>query len=574
MQPIYVLYGTETYNAEGLAQRTVESLVAAGYATELWDMDDVETADFASMRTVLIITSTFGEGEPPSNAETLHHFLMSEFQGSLADMRYSVCALGDREYTYFCQCGKDFDQRLNALGARRIAPRVDCDVDYEDSWDQWLGSVLAQADALGLAADSYEAPPAALSLDAPVGGLDAELDSEVRQSVPGRDDTPPVPAPVPRSGSYKIAPSGTRKNPFFATVLENRNLNGVHSDKETRHLALSLEGSRIEYKVGDSLGVFPRNCPDLVRRVLQAAKIPRKTPVRHDGQWYAARDVLIYRKDVNQIDRRLLDLLARQGATQFRRLLEDKGETKRYVAEHHVLDALMAAQIAIEPVELLKVLRPLAPRTYSISSSPAAYPSEIHLTVDVLRYELHGTQRKGVASTFIGERAGPGVEVAIYLQPTKEFLLCDEDVPIIMIGPGTGIAPFRAFLLEREAVGASGQSWLFFGSQRESTDFLYRDELLGWVDDGLLARLDTAWSRDQSRKIYVQDRMYQNGAALYRWLEAGATVYVCGDASRMAKDVHAMLLRIIEEFGHRSARAAEVYLDTLAKAGRYLRDVY
>ena len=327
MQPIYVLYGTETYNAEGLAQRTVESLVAAGYATELWDMDDVETDDFSAMRTVLIITSTFGDGEPPSNAEALHRFVTSEYQGSLSQMRFSVCALGDREYPHFCQCGKDFDQRLEALGAQRIASRVDCDVDYEDSWNQWLDSVIAQAASLGLTADSFEDPPAVLGRNSR-----SELNSPTGSAPqsPAVDEDPPVPAPVPRSGSYKIAPSGTRKNPFFATVLENRNLNSVESHKETRHLALSLEGSRIQYKVGDSLGVFPRNCPDLVRRVLHAAHIERKTPVRHDGQWYAVRDVLIYRKDVNQIDRRLLDLLARQGVPYFRRLLEDKERTKQY----------------------------------------------------------------------------------------------------------------------------------------------------------------------------------------------------------------------------------------------------
>jgi len=275
------------------------------------------------------------------------------------------------------------------------------------------------------------------------------------------------------------------------------------------------------------------------------------------------------------IDRRLVDLAARNSDTPFfKELTDDREALKLYCQTHQPIDLVEAAAMSVQPDVFLASLRPLAPRLYSIASSPDAYPHEIHVTVDVLRYSLHGRLRKGVASTFLGERAGPGVEVAVYVQKTKDFHLCDDHVPIIMVGPGTGIAPFRAFLQAREARGASGQSWLFFGSQHESMDFLYRTALEDWLEDGLLARLDTAWSRDQKHKIYVQDRMYENGAALYRWIEAGAYVYICGSADPMAKDVHRILIRIIQEFGGKSRQAAEVFMDTLAKAGRYLRDVY
>ncbi|MEE2755978.1 MAG: flavodoxin domain-containing protein [Myxococcota bacterium] len=561
MSAIHILYGTETYNSESLAERTSDALSQQGYAVEIWDMDDVEPNSLSQIKVLLIITSTFGDGDPPSNAQGLHDYLVSQDASSLAGLHFSVCGLGDTDYEHFCQCGKDFDARLHALGGTRFAPRADCDTDYEETWENWLGAVIDEL-------PNVDVKPTDDSIDAE-SVLGSVVDNHAAASLSGSNK------PV-ASGVYRqSAPTGTRKNPFLATVLENKNLNHSASDKETRHIALNIENSGMDYRAGDALGVFPRNCPDLVRRILQAVDIERDQAVRADDNWYTIRDMMLYRKDVMQIDRRLMELLNRHAVGDpFGPLLQDKKQLGEYCRQHQVIDLVDAARVRVPAQDFLATLRPLAPRLYSISSSPEAFPNEIHLTVNVLRYDLHGSMRKGVASTFLAERTGPGVEVAIYLQRTRDFLLCADDLPIIMIGPGTGIAPFRAFLQAREARGASGQSWVFFGSLHESMDFLYRDELLGWDEDGLIARLDLAWSRDQAHKVYVQHKMYENGAALYRWLDAGAVVYVCGDKTRMAKDVHKTLLRIIQEFGAYSRTDAEEYLSQLETDGRYLRDVY
>ena len=295
------------------------------------------------------------------------------------------------------------------------------------------------------------------------------------------------------------------------------------------------------------MGVFARNCPDLVRRILSAVGLKRNHSVEFDGLHYAIKDVLIYKKDVMQIDRRLIDLILKRSTnSSLKARFADADSVRSYCANHHVIDPPHGGSDTLGWGRFSGLSKAPCAETIFDLSSPEAYPNEIHLTVNVLRYDLHGISRKGVASTFLGERAGPGVELAVYVQRTRDFLLCEDHVPVIMIGPGTGIAPFRAFLQEREARGASGQSWLFFGAPHESMDFLYRDELIQWRNEGLLARLDLAWSRDQEHKIYVQDRLYANGRAIFRWIEAGAVIYVCGDKQRMAKDVERTLIRICQ----------------------------
>ncbi|MCA9540836.1 MAG: flavodoxin domain-containing protein [Myxococcales bacterium] len=574
MRPIHVLYGTETFNSEDLAQRTGEALSSKGLPVAVLDMSDFEHEQLVGLHTLLIVTSTFGAGEPPSNAIDFHEFLMGGDAPRLPQLRFSVCALGDTAYEDFCECGKQFDRRLAELGGQRIAPRIDCDTDFEEPYERWVTSVLAALDRIDWGEVAAESAAGA-SLEASNDGDDAG-DYEEMASVPAVAlSAAPAPVPAPAAPPRKKDRVGTRKNPFFATVVENYNLNSIDSAKETRHVALSLADSGVEYKIGDALGVFPRNCPDLVRRILQAVNISRDTPVEYEGEWFTVRDVLIYKRDVMQIDRKMM-ALARFGenAAYFEPIIEDSKAQSKYIADHHLIDFVTQAGIHPDPAEFIGATRPLAPRLYSISSSPAAHPGEVHLTVDVLRYEMYGLQRKGVASTFLGERAGPGVEVAVYVQPTSEFILCEDDRPIIMIGPGTGIAPFRAFLEEREARNAPGQSWLFFGAQREAHDFLYREQLEGYLRTGRLARLDTAFSRDQEEKIYVQTRMWEAAPAIWKWLEADAVIYICGDASRMAKDVHQTLLRIIGEFGRLTPDVAEDYLKRLHKEKRYLKDVY
>ena len=567
MTTIYVLYGTETYNAEGLAQRSAAQLVELGYSADVIDMADVECEHLAQMEYALLITSTFGDGEPPSNAEAVFDELMDSGAPSLLGLSYSVCALGDSDYEHFCQCGKDFDRRLRELNAKPLVARVDCDTDFEAPWAGWLDRVIEQL------------PPAEM-LARPADGESIDQSVSASVNMPSISEPPQRSVKSSSSATRRDAekprsPSGTRKNPATVSVLQNVNLNHPTSDKETRHVAIAIAETELQYRAGDALGVFARNCPDLVRRVLSAVRLKRDTPVLVDGQYYAIKDVLIYKKDVMQIDRRLVDLVVKQSTQSgLTERLANSDSIRTYCANHHVLDLLLAAQVRLSAESFLACLKPLAPRLYSISSSPEAYPNEIHLTVNVLRYDLHGMARKGVASTFLGERAGPGVELAVYIQRTRDFLLCEDHIPIIMIGPGTGIAPFRAFLQEREARGASGQSWLFFGAPHESMDFLYRDELVQWRNEGLLARLDLAWSRDQEHKVYVQDRLYANGRAIFRWIEAGAVIYVCGDKQRMAKDVERTLIRICQEFGRLSFDDASTFLKDLQTQKRYLKDVY
>lgn len=543
MVPIHVLYGTETYNSEGLAERTGEAIEALGLEVVVLDMDDFDPGLLPHLHTLIIVTSTFGAGEPPSNAEALYEHLFDEEAPALDGLRFSVCALGDSSYEDFCQCGKDFDARLGELGGVRVVPRVDCDVDFEPPWQGWLDQLA-------------EVLP---QLDYP----DEDLDfSAISAAMPARE------AAAPRLG--------TRKNPFLATVLYNENLNAPGSEKETRHVILSLAGSGIEYKVGDSLGLFPRNCPDLVRRILTAMQMDRDAVVMVDDEPKTIRYALMHHRDLTTIEKRLLELALHGPEWQrFAPLLDDADARKRYIEAHHVIDFLHHARIKPEPQAFFDALRPLAPRLYSISSSPYMHPGEVHLTVDVLRYEMHGLLRKGVSSTFLGERAGPEVQVPVYLRPTNDFVLCEDTTPIIMIGPGTGIAPFRAFLEDRAARGVTNSyAWLFFGARHEATDFLYRDELYGYLHNGVLTRLDTAFSRDQGGKVYVQDRLWQHAADVFAWLQAGAAIYICGDASRMAKDVHGMFARILTAHGGYTPEESEAVLQQLAASGRYLRDVY
>jgi sulfite reductase (NADPH) flavoprotein alpha-component len=537
--PIVVAFGSETGNSEALAERTAEAICALGLPApvEVVDLAELEPEILPHLHTFIVLTSTFGDGDPPANAQDFHGWLMGEAP-ALPQLGYSVCALGDRAYPRFCQCGRDLDARLGALGARPLAPRVDCDADYEPPWEGWLATLTE-----GLRAVDWDRVPAP----------DPELVEWVEAG----------------TGAHAVGPApGTRKNPYLATVRANRNLNGEGSAKETRFISLAVDPAVVDYRAGDALGVFPRNCPDLARRVLMAAGIPRAEPVEVDGEWLTARDALIHRRDLNLVDRRLLALCG------FDALLADDAARHAYVAEHHVIDALQAAGRALESAALMAALRPLKPRLYSISSSPAAHPREIHLTVDVLRYELHGESRKGVCSTFFAERAGPGVEVPVFLQRSTHFHLPSDETHLIMVGPGTGVAPFRGFLQARAARAAQGHAWLFFGARHAACDFLYREELEAWLADETLSRLDTAFSRDQAHKVYVQDRLREAGDHLFAWLQAGACVYVCGDASRMAKDVHQALLDVLREWGGLTPVEAAAALDTLAQEGRYRRDVY
>jgi sulfite reductase (NADPH) flavoprotein alpha-component len=534
MDPIHILFGTESNNAADLADRAGSALQKAGFAAQVIDMGDFASDKLPQLRTLLVITSTYGNGDPPSNAEALHAFLMKKCP-ELPAIRFAVLALGDKTYDRFCQCGKDFDRRLGELGAQRLLDRLDCDVDYEKPFKAWVPRVI---EALGALAHDGSAEPR---------------------------------APVVAVVEPQVAKPGTRRSPVSATVTRLRRLSGEASTKETLHVELSLAGTGLRYQPGDSLGVWPTNDPVLVDEVLKAASCDADAEVALRGVVHESsrgagtmtlREALSTHVELAHVDARLLEAVGHpaQGAADG--------------AGRHVLDVLLEAKRPIDAQLLVESLRPMAPRPYSLASSLLAHPDEAHLTVDVVRYDLRGRRRHGVASSLFADRAPVGASVPVYLHEAVHFRLPEDDVPIVMIGPGTGIAPFRAFLEERAARGAKGRSWLFFGARNAATDFLYGDELTAFRDRGVLTRLDCAFSRDQARRVYVQDRMREHARELHGWIADGAVVYVCGDAKRMAPDVHQALADVLAEAGGMSRDAAQGRLQAMADRGAYRRDVY
>lgn len=540
-KPLTILFGSQTGTAEGLAKKTMKEAEKHGFAPKLVDMAKYESVDFATEENVLLITSTYGDGEPPDNAQKFWDFLKGEAVPPLAHLRYSVLALGDTNYPAFCQFGKNCDEHLEKLGATRIAPRVDCDVDYEAPARAWTESVFA-------------------TLASAAGGTASA--------------TGPVEEPVAEETGY------TKKNPFPARLLANRKLNGEGSGKEVRHYEISLAGSGLVYEAGDALGVMPANCADVVSDLLGVLGCDGEEAVKTpDGTETSLRLALAQHYDITKPSPELLKAAAERGAAngELIGLLDParKEELKKWFWGREIIDVIAGLASPFTAAEFVALLKKLQPRLYSISSSPKAHPDEVHLTVAAVRYESNGRGRKGVCSTFLADRCTDETPVPVYVQTSHGFRLpADGSVPVIMCGPGTGIAPFRAFLEEREATGATGRNWLFFGDQRRATDFLYREQLEAWVANGHLARLDLAFSRDQAEKIYVQNRMLENAAELWNWLESGAHFYVCGDASRMAKDVDAALHRIAETAGGMTPEAAAEYIQKLKSDKRYQRDVY
>jgi sulfite reductase (NADPH) flavoprotein alpha-component len=537
LRPLTILFGSQTGTAESLAKLAAKEAGKHGFAAIVMDMVKISPAKLAQEKNVLIITSTYGDGDPPDNAKALHAALHAPDAPRLAGLNYSVCGLGDTNYIQFCQCAKNFDAQLEKLGAARASARVDCDLDYETKFATWLKAALA---ALGAAN--------------PVAGV--------------VDPGPPSSASPAAIASAETTPGYTRKNPFLAPLLCSRVLNAAGSAKEVRHVEFSLEGSGLAYETGDALGVFPQNSPELVSELLTTLDCDGEEAVPvPNGSTTSLRHALTAHYDLGKPSPELVSRFAAPTSG---------GGAATATVVLQIIDVVLARpETRLAPVDFVRLLRPLQPRLYSISSSLRAHPGQVHLTVGAVRYEAHGRARHGVCSTFLADRCTPGTAVPVYVHSNKAFKLpADPAAPIIMVGPGTGIAPFRAFLQERRAAGAKGKNWLFFGDQREGTDFLYRDELLSWSRDGHLARLDLAWSRDQAEKIYVQNRMIEQAAELYAWLEAGAYFYVCGDASRMAKDVDAALHKVVERAGGKSAASAADYVQSLQAAKRYARDVY
>ncbi len=539
-----ILYGSETGNAERVAEQAGEYAESRGLTARVQDMADYRPRDLKKEKFVLLVTATHGEGQPPDPAEEFYEFLHSRKAPKLPDTAFAVLSLGDSSYEYFCQTGKDLDARLAELGAERIADRVDCDVDYDEPAGEWIRT------AVGALAERMTAAPAG--------------DASNVVSFTGQ-------------GAAAEAPAYGRDNPFPAEVLENLKLTGRGSSKETRHLELSLEDSGLAYEPGDVLCVVAENRSREVEDLLAATGLDGDTLVEGPRGEVTLAEALRRDYEITTLTPPFLKAYAElAGSDELQRLLTDTKALADYRWGRHILDVVREFPAeGLTPQGFVAMLRKLQPREYSIASSYNANPDEVHLTVAAVRYNSYGRERHGVASTHLADQVEPGDTVPVYVRRNKNFKLpSDPDTSIIMVGPGTGVAPFRAFVEEREYQGAGGRNWLFFGEQHFRTDFLYQIEWQRWLRQGVLTRLDLAFSRDQAEKRYVQHRLLEQGRDLYAWLQEGASFYVCGDAERMAPDVHDALQRIVAREGGLSAERAADYVKTLQREKRYQRDVY
>jgi len=543
-EPLLILFGSQTGTAEALAKRIAKEAQLRGFAPQVLALNDHGQANLSRGGKAVIISSTWGDGDPPDNAANFWLWLQSDAAPRMENLQFAVLGLGDKNYSDFCGASKKFDLRLEALGARRLVPRGECDVDYENAAMNWLQGVWEKLQG------------ASRTNVASTNGHTAMLN--------GR--------------SVANASGFGKANPFPAKLLKNVLLNKPGSDKEVRHYELSLDGSGLTYQAGDALGVVPVNCPALVNVVLAALRCNGDETVKVNETGMPLREAFTRHFDITRPTSELLAVVSKSAPNcELTALLapERREDLKKWLWGRDILDVLGLVETPLLIDEFLPLLRKLAPRLYSISSSPKAHPGEVHLTVSAVRYETFGRGRKGVASTFLADRLGDADYAKVFTQPSHGFKPpANDDTPMIMVGPGTGIAPFRAFLQERQATGAKGKNWLFFGDQKRATDFLYEEQLGGWQKNGHLTRLDLAFSRDQAEKIYVQNRMLENAAELWSWLEEGAHFYVCGDAGRMAKDVDAALHQIIETVGGQSEDAAKAYVAKLKSEKRYQRDVY
>jgi sulfite reductase (NADPH) flavoprotein alpha-component len=523
-EPLIILFASESGNCEKLASDMAKAARKQGLKPTIVDMADLDVMSLAGVRRLVVIAATWGEGDPPARAVNAYANLMSEKAPRLDGVEYGVLALGDTAYAEFCAVGKAIDERLAALGAKRVAERVDCDLDFAEPASRWIESTLKTM-----------APPEAAR------GTVIAVDFSTRQA------------------------SAPDLEPVEAEIIGHIDLNSSRSDKETIHLELAFDGKTPPYQPGDSLDLHVNNDPAYVDAVLKAAGLASDDALRID---------LVRNRDVTTLSLKTLENYVSSTGHQYVKALLESGEGRSWITGRQLIDLLEIFPIALTADQLRAVTRPLSPRTYSIASSRRDVGEEAHLLVSAVRYETHGRARKGVASGFVAERLKKGDRVRVKLRPNKHFMLPAPDRDIIMVGPGTGVAPFRAFVQERRATGATGRSWLFFGDRRFTHDFLYQLEWQDALKDGALTRMNVAFSRDGPEKIYVQHRMWEHRRDLVEWLEGGAHFYVCGDVKAMAKDVRATLVRAYADVKTLAPEAAEQSVRELERGRRYLQDVY
>jgi len=575
---VLVLFGSQTGNAKRLAGELTRRLRDRGFAVTLCCMGDFRTANLKKARHLFVLVSTHGEGDPPDKAKLLVEYLRSKRASRLDGLQYSVLALGDLSYQQFCQTGKEFDKRLEELGARRLYPRADCDVDFEERAGDWMEGAIA---ALSQSGETLTAGPGAAGSAAPSGSACACNATTTHGSGVGAA-APSLLALSPFSATATVpsaaAPAYSRSRPFPAEVLENLNLNGRGSDKETRHVQISLEGSGLEHEPGDALGIYPQNHPALVDALIATMGWSTDEAVMAGKQEWPLREALLKHYEVTVLTRPLLEQASAFSRDGLASLVHESPPEKlqSYVRGRDLLDLVRDFSLDRVPArDFVGLLRKMPPRLYSIASSHRARPDEADLVIAAVRYQAHQRARHGTCSVYCAERLNVGDALPVFVQSNSNFRMpADPDTPLIMVGAGTGVAPFRAFLEDREESGASGKTWLVFGDRRFRTDFLYQVDWLRWLKLGILTRMDVAFSRDTDQKVYVQHRMLQHSREIFAWLEEGASFYVCGDASRMAPDVHAALEGIVRREGAMGPDEAQAYVARLEQQGRYQRDVY
>ena len=536
---VAVISASQTGNARKVAAELQQRLAAAGVNAVHAAAADYKPKNIAGEQLVLLVTSTQGEGEPPEEALSLYKLLSGKKAPNLSGLKFAVLGLGDSSYPMFCGAGKSFDELLAKLGGERLLERQDCDLEYQAEAAAWLDKIVPLVGSLAAA-------PAAAT---------------------GTGNASGSPAPAAPASAYNKA------NPFPATLLVRQKITGRDSEKDVRHIEINLSGSGLQYRAGDALGVWFENDPAVVEEILAAVSLKGDEPVNAGGQGKTVREALLHDWEIGLNTPQFVQGYAEISGNP--ELKEAAADASAYAAANPIAGIVSQYPTALTAEQLAGLLRPLAPRLYSISSAPEEVGEEVHLTVGVLRYEHNGIPRTGAASGFLGERLEEEGSVRVFVEENPRFRLPENpETPVIMIGAGTGVAPFRAFMQQRAANGDSGKNWLIFGNQHFTQDFLYQTEWQGWAKDGLLNKYDFAWSRDQEEKIYVQHKIREEAAELWQWLQQGAHIYVCGDASRMAKDVEQALLDTIAEQGGLSADDADEYLDNLRQEGRYQRDVY
>ncbi|ADT88237.1 sulfite reductase (NADPH) flavoprotein subunit alpha [Vibrio furnissii NCTC 11218] len=534
-----IIFASQTGNAKGVAEALEQDAQAAGIAVQLFDASDYKGKDLAKETHVIVVASTNGEGEAPDNALALHEFLQSKKAPKLPNLQYGVIGLGDSSYEFFCQTGKDFDTFLEKLGAKRFIDRVDCDVDYDAPAAEWRAKALASVkEAL------------------------ASSQAEVVQLPVGQATT--------SHSQYN------KQNPYTATLLTSQKITGRDSGKDVRHIEIDLADSGLTYQPGDALGVWYENSAELANAVLAAAGLSGVESVEVDGESLSLHSALVSKYEITGSNPQFVTKFAELSASKkLQKLVEDKDKLREYAANTQIVDVLKEKKTKLSAEQLIALLRRLTPRLYSIASSQSEVDEEVHLTVGIVEYDVDGDVRQGGASSFLGQRLEEGESVKVFIEHNNNFKLPQDDAtPVIMIGPGTGIAPFRSFIQERDNRGAEGKSWLFFGDRTFTQDFLYQVEWQKYLKSGALTRLDVAFSRDQHEKVYVQHRVLEQAEQVWQWLQDGAYVYICGDATRMAKDVHEALIVVGQQQGGLSREKAEEYFNELRKAKRYQRDVY